>query len=308
MPCETDILMPCGKKYYCKKTSCRHSDLCKSLREGIYYQKNIHTNMSAPTASNKKKPLAIPSDIVYTYDGSLAGFYSCVHESVYTHEIPMHIWSESKMQPSFFSTKHIVTDTEKSHKVELSLSKKISPRAQELIETTFLSCLHEKELAMLRFLLLGYQIGAPACYLFGHNDVQPILSAVKHLHGEAHLLKGFIRFSDYDGVLAATITPKNFVLPFLQHHFIARYREESFLIHDKTHKAALIYENRQARIIPLENIAFPTASEAEENYRRLWKQFYNTIAIKARENPRCRMSMMPKRYWENMLEVSDLLT
>ncbi len=308
MPCETDILMPCGKRHYCKKTNCRHANLCKKLRDGVYYQKSVHNDISLSTTANKKKPLATPSDVVYIYDGSLAGFYSCVYESVYTHEIPMHIWSESEMQPSLFSTKQIVTDTEKSHKVELSLSKKISPRAQELIETTFLSCLQEKELAMLRFLLLGYQIGAPVCYLFGHNDVQPILSAVKHLHGEAHLLKGFARFSDYGGVLAATITPKNFVLPFLQHHFTARYSDEKFLIYDKTHKAALIYENRHARIIPLEDITFPQVSDAENTYRKLWKQFYDTIAIKARENPRCRMSMMPKRYWENMLEVSDLLT
>ena len=45
----------------------------------------------------------------------------------------------------------------------------------------------------------------------------------------------------------------------------------------------------------------------ELRYRVLWKRFYKTIAIAARENPRCRMTHCPKRYWENMLEMEDEL-
>ena len=37
-------------------------------------------------------------------------------------------------------------------------------------------------------------------------------------------------------------------------------------------------------------------------YRLLWKRFYDTIAIRERENPRCRMTHMPKRYWNTMTE------
>ena len=42
--------------------------------------------------------------------------------------------------------------------------------------------------------------------------------------------------------------------------------------------------------------------EREAEYRLLWKRFYDTIAIKERENPRLRMSNMPKRYWGTMTE------
>ncbi|MEG2653524.1 MAG: DUF4130 domain-containing protein, partial [Ruthenibacterium sp.] len=41
--------------------------------------------------------------------------------------------------------------------------------------------------------------------------------------------------------------------------------------------------------------------------RALWQRFYQTISIAARENPKCRMTHMPKRYWENMLEVREEL-
>ena len=45
--------------------------------------------------------------------------------------------------------------------------------------------------------------------------------------------------------------------------------------------------------------------EIEANYRILWKRFYDTIAIKERENPRGRMTHMPKRYWNTMTEFQD---
>ena len=32
--------------------------------------------------------------------------------------------------------------------------------------------------------------------------------------------------------------------------------------------------------------------------------FYNTLAIPARENPRCRMTHMPKRFWEFLTELT----
>ena len=55
-------------------------------------------------------------------------------------------------------------------------------------------------------------------------------------------------------------------------------------------------------------LLYTSPATAEElRYRVLWKRFYKTIAIAARENPRCRMTHCPKRYWENMLEMDCLL-
>ncbi len=319
--------MPCGRSFFCGNFHCRHAATCsaKTAAEqaaastgrtgtsGASPRENGTSHHTAQKASPSPKPatqpgpLARPADIVYLYDGSRPGFFSCVHESVYARELPAAIFPESEAQPSLFQQKLIPTDTQKAARVEASISKKIGPRATELLDNIFFSCLPEKEIAMLRFLLLGYRAGPRTPYMLGHTDVAPLLAAEKHLMGEVHLLHGFIRFSDYDGALAATITPKNFVLPFLAHHFATRFSGEDFLIFDKTHKAALIYQNKKRSIVPLEHIAFPDASEEEEAYRGLWKQFYKTIAIEARENPRCRMTHMPKRYWENMTEMQDLL-
>ncbi len=98
------------------------------------------------------------------------------------------------------------------------------------------------------------------------------------------------------------IEPKNYVLPLLASHFCDRYREECFLIYDKTHRMALVYQPYRFEILPIEDLQLPSPNETEQSFRRLWKLFYDTIEIEGRHNPKCRMSMMPKRYWKYMTE------
>lgn len=126
--------------------------------------------------------------------------------------------------------------------------------------------------------------------------------AVQHLGSEAHLLKGFLRFSDQQGVLVGEIEPKNRVLPLLRPHFCTRYSGEHFLIYDRTHRELLIHQPSRWAILPAEDFAPAPPGQEEVTYRRLWRRFYDTIAIRERENPRCRMTNMPKRFWGTMTE------
>ncbi|MCL2227267.1 MAG: TIGR03915 family putative DNA repair protein [Oscillospiraceae bacterium] len=252
------------------------------------------------------KPLEKCDSAIYVYDGSFHGFLCCVYERFYSEVMPVDIVASDDEPITLYAVHTVLTNAEKAERVLASISEKISPEARHLIETVFLSCLKQKELLMLNFLLRGYREGRRILSKLGDPDVAPLLKAQKHLLGESHLLKGFIRFSDYDGSLAATITPKNFILPFIASHFTQRFSNENLLIFDKTHKAALVYQNRRMEIISVDNIEFPPISEEEGRYQAMWKRFYATVSIQARENLRCRMTLMPKRYWENMLEVQDL--
>ena len=137
------------------------------------------------------------------------------------------------------------------------------------------------------------------------DTLYPIFKAVRHLQGEAHLLKGFVRFSELGGVLGSEIEPKNRVLPLLRSHFCARYQNESFFIFDRTHKEVLFYSAGCAVIRPLDHFQMAAPDEIEARYRLLWKRFYDTVAIRERENPKCRQTQMPKRYWGTMTEFRD---
>lgn len=61
-----------------------------------------------------KRALAAPRDVVYLYDGSLAGFFNCVYESVYQHELPAAIMPEQEAQPSLMLEKWIDSDPDRA--------------------------------------------------------------------------------------------------------------------------------------------------------------------------------------------------
>ena len=65
----------------------------------------------------------------------------------------------------------------------------------------------------------------------------------------------------------------------------------------------MIWQDGKAEIRSLDALTLPPATITETRYRNLWKQFYKTVSIEARENPRGRMTHCAKRYWEHMCEM-----
>lgn len=246
--------------------------------------------------------------VIYGYDGSFEALLCCVFESVYERERPVEIHLVSELQPSLYPTRIIAADSEHAARVYASLDAKIGAGTADLVKCVFLSCAPQKEVALLRFLRFGYQNGPHTLQMLSHPLLAPLLAAQRSLYSEVHLLLGLIRFSDYGGGLFAQITPKNYVLPFLAEHFCSRFANETFLILDAAHQSALVWQNRRAEIIRVDHLEPPPVSAQEKNYRALWQRFYQSVAIAARYNPRCRMAHIPKRYWENMLELQPELS
>lgn len=245
------------------------------------------------------------SNIVYVYDGSFEGMLCCVFECFERKELPAGIFTQSELPPTLYPQRNIETEMSKFERVKKGIITKISIEAYELIVDVYFSCHPEKEWLICDFARLGFQAGRKITNCLTLDTVDAMLDAAKHLHNESHLLKGFVRFSVYDGVMVAVIEPKNFVLPTLSPHFCDRYAGETFMIYDKTHSAALVHRPREWKIIPITEFAEPEAGEDERQIRGLWKLFYDTIAIKERDNPRCRMGHMPKRYWSHLTEMQE---
>ncbi|WP_050623280.1 TIGR03915 family putative DNA repair protein [Clostridium phoceensis] len=218
--------------------------------------------------------------VCFDYDGSYPGFLTCVFESYAHREEAVCFTSPEEDHLTLWPERHVDTDQAKAERVYRSLSKKISPQACRLVTQAFLTCLPERELHMYRFLRLGYQRGADITRDLTDDRVHVLWKAVQHLGSEAHLLKGFLRFSDQQGVLVGEIEPKNRVLPLLRPHFCTRYSGEHFLIYDRTHRELLIHQPSRWAILPAEDFAPAPPGQEEVTYRRLWRRFYDTIAIR----------------------------
>lgn len=242
--------------------------------------------------------------LIYRYDGSFDGLLCCVFESYAAREIPSDIISAAIPQTTLFPVKDISSDPRRAQRVWASVPDKLGADIPEFLQHAFLTCLPQKERHILLFMRLAYRLGPAVRNHLADPEVDILQKAVRHLLNEAHLLTGFLRFSSFGGALVAEIEPKNIVLPLLSTHFCARYPEERFLILDKTYGMALCYRPHKARIVPVEELVLPEPDETEQCMRRLWKEYYDTIEIKERHNPRCRMGHMPKRYWTYLTEFS----
>ncbi|MEG1426823.1 MAG: TIGR03915 family putative DNA repair protein [Oscillospiraceae bacterium] len=240
--------------------------------------------------------------VIYAYDGSYNGLMCCVFESFRRRETPVAVEILGREQPSLFPVREIPTEEEKAERVKKSIPLKISLEAKELVEQVYLSCLGEKEVQILRFLRLGYAVGGKVCEMLAQEEVAVLKKAALSLAREAHSLLGFIRFSQYDGVLMAAISPRNNVLPLIADHFCNRLSGETFMIFDKVHKVALVYRDGRREFLSVENVEEPKADPEEEAYRGLWRAFFQTIGIEGRRNPRCQQNHLPLRYRENMTE------
>ena len=239
----------------------------------------------------------------YRYDGTFAGFLTCAWDA-----LERGIDPEAFLLPdggaSLWEVWEPATDREKARRLYAVLKQRVSPAFQKLIARGFLTCLPDRELWLWRFLRLAYEQGPKIGRNLTDPTVDKVRKAVWHLEHEAHQYKGFTRFSELEGILVGEIEPKNQVLPLLRPHFCGRYPQECFVLHDRTHHAALFHRPgpRGWNILPVENFSPGPAGETELTYRKLWRTFYDTIAIEGRYNPKCRMTNMPKRYWAMMTE------
>ena len=243
-------------------------------------------------------------DVVYQYDGTLEGFLCCVYDSYVYKESPVGFSADEGFL-SLYEVRTVATDREHGKRVYQGLVKR-SAKAANVLRRAFLTCMEDKELCLYAFVRRVFQEGGgfmrdlsdPVCY--------PLHRAIRHMNGELEKLRGFVRFSDYNGVLGAVIEPKNRVLPLLRHHFCGRYANEAFFIFDRTHREVLLYAKGVSRIAPLEHLELAAPNDTEIQYRRLWKTFFETVAIQERKNPRCQNTFLPKRYRGVMTEFLPL--
>jgi len=237
------------------------------------------------------------------YDGSFEGFLSLVFESWRKKETPSQVFATGSEQPTLYPSFFIDTDEEKARRVKKGIVKAAGAAAFENVELCFLSNAADKELLLLGYIRLCIANNTRVLSMLADDTVSAVVKAGRACSREAHHYKGFARFSVRGEVMTCVIEPKSCVLPLIADHFCGRYHGENFIIYDKTHGLALLYSKGSRALVAAQGFEPPQADTIEMETRQLWKLFYDTIAIEERDNPRCRMSLMPKRFWNRLTEM-----
>jgi len=193
---------------------------------------------------------------------------------------------------------HVDFDEEKYDKVCHSISKKISDKAMYFIYCASLSVEDDALDCIYRFLIYGFKVGAEVTNHYNNPYVMRLLEIKRKVSNEAHFFVEFVRFNSLDNKLYVShIEPKSDILYFVGEHFADRMPSEYWMIIDDTRKKAVIHpkdgENEIRLLTEDEYTVLKQTELVEDEYTRMWRSFFNTIAISQRENRKCQRNLMP---------------
>ena len=136
--------------------------------------------------------------------------------------------------------------------------------------------------------------------------VNKALNIAHYVKREAHRMKGFVRFKELsNNILYAEFAPENNIIFLIAKHFKKRLANETWIIKDIKRNIVCLYYEKKLKFLWNATINLNSFTNEELTIQELWKNFYKTIGIKERQNDRCRMNFMPKKYWKYIIEMSD---
>ena len=214
----------------------------------------------------------------------------------------------------------VTPDSDKSQKVTRTICQRFGIEVyQELCQAILGQTLklHQKNQldkadCIYRAILLGFSMknGSQVLQALGNPYIARLFELSRATGNEAHHLLGFLRFGELEnGVLFATIHPKNDVLAILAEHFNDRLPIEHFMIYDENRKLAAIHKASSGYVIVdasnLDQDIITHYSAKELEYRKLWCGFFESIAIESRKNPHLQSQNIPKRFWQDTVELAS---
>ena len=252
---------------------------------------------------------------LFIYDHTFDGILSCIFYAYEHKTFPDIILSETAQRPLFADKLyHIETEEKKSRRVWTALEGKLSKSAQNMALLVWLSDLPETEMVLFRYFrkIIDHQKGFEMN--FGDSDVIRIKEIARKVNGEAEKIRQFVRFQKTkDGIFFAPISSRYNVLGLVAPHFRSRYPNQSWILYDTERNFGLYYDTHDLQEITFsledlksfksKKLESEKLSETEIYYQDLWKEYFETIAIKERFNPKLQRQHMPKRFWKYLTEM-----
>lgn len=243
--------------------------------------------------------------LYYIYDGTFDGLLTSVYDAYYEKDSPEQIVTLNNFTDNFLiRRRYIETDKAKSEKVHDAIIKKISKDALSNIMCAFLSEHENAGIYILEYLRFGFKVGKIVDSYLSDDRVYNIHRLVTKIYREKHLLLGIIRFRLLqNNIYYAPIDTQYNTACLLGEHFADRMADQIFVIHDVKRNYGVFYDKTKWFISDIEISGSLDFHEKELFYQELWKQYFESVTIKDRINPKLQSSFMPKRYWKYLIEM-----
>ena len=266
----------------------------------------------------------------YVYDGTVEGLLSAIFEAAAAHDAEADIVREGEVQLKL-DQDIILIETDLSHarRIQRTL---VCAHGSEAFEAVYLASLLDGPdipLIVQRFVMFALQEQNPCrlcrkkaaccnpCQIpqfssiledVGNPIVWQLEKAVRSVVNERHRLLQFLRFEHRQGdAWFARCNPNASVVPLLMRHFAARFNTERFVIYDEVHGLSGIYDGHCIGYVTSDEVDAPPEMEDEIKAQDAWRRYWNSVTIAQRYNPELQRQFMPKRFWQNITEMKDVM-
>ena len=248
---------------------------------------------------------------IYICTDTITGLCSALHDAwLENRNGEAGIGLRGRIQQQLFCQYKTVEETEeKSQRLQRMVKRYLGYNAYGDIYYALLSEDQEKGTEVFRVMQEARNIPDSRKIMdhLGNPDVAKVFAMSRSVSNEAHMYEEFIRFRELkNGILFSEITPKSQVLTCIGDHFADRFPLENWAIYDKTHEVFLIHQKKEGwglvRGETLDPDAVSEVSDGEKDYAALWKDFFDAVSIRERENPKCQRNHLPLRFRGDMTE------
>lgn len=241
------------------------------------------------------------------YDGTLPGFFTALGRH-HNRLIDGHSLIKSSTPKSgdlFFTTKVVPTDHSYSTRIVERLSQRMGRESLSTLGLAFLSEETDVEATLLAFIALALKQGPEALQNHADPTVHRVRTLARRTSRERHRLLGLLRFIRLgDGLYLARIAPKSHVVPLLARHFSRRLADQRWLIIDTERRVGVYGQQGDWELATHIELPDPLPLHPEEaGMAQLWCDFYHSIAIPERFNPKLRQQFMPQHSWRYLTEM-----
>lgn len=254
---------------------------------------------------------------VFSFDNTFEGLLTLVFDSYQRKQFPDEILSgEGSQNVLFGSTISISTDDHKAERVWKGIIAKSSEENADRIYRVFLSGLPDTPLLLFKYIRLIIDSAKNE----ETNFALPLVVEVNKLHQkvcrEAHRINMFVRFQKtVEDSYYASFAPLYDVLPLCVPHFKDRFADQTWIIYDLKRNYGFLYDKKtvtrvvfdELKVNP-QNGQLHTAllADDEKLFQQLWKQYYKSICIWERKNPKVHRQLLPQRFWKFLPEKGIL--
>ena len=240
--------------------------------------------------------------MILVYDGTFEGFLSLVYEVYYKKLKPTKIYKTLPNEILFEEILEINSSKESGIKVLNAIKTKFPKEILEKILNIFMCDSKEFEMALLEYIVIGFK-DSKQLYNINNSCVFYLNSLEKELFKNVHRMSGFTRFEELeDKTLYAKIESKFNIVYFLGRHFLKRFNNQNFIIHDINRKLAFVKMQNDYSIKEVVFFDEPNYSQNEEKFQKLWKSFFSGVTINERTNLKLQTQMVPLLYRTYMSE------